>query len=129
MIPPRSFLKRGRAPFVLCLAAALAFRAWKSFAPPRGGASGSATATILETSGGSAKARVAGGAVIVDADGRALELTPPKRPASMPKIALPTLDDPAAGLEARKRRAQRILFGSAFLAAALSYWARRWRSG
>jgi hypothetical protein len=92
---------------------------------------------ILRLKGGGDKAHVPGGAVIVDADGRRLELIPPKRPApapgalkavaALPKLSLPTLDDPAANLETRKHRALGLLLGGALLAVALAYWARRWR--
>ncbi len=116
---------------VLCLTAGLVAGTWADDPSERSG-------KILETRGGGDKAKVAGGAVIVDSHGNRLELIPPRRPASAAqthkdaaaplKLTPPTFDDPSAGLETRKHRAAAVLLGSVLAAYALVVWARRrWR--
>lgn len=91
---------------------------------------------VFHAKGGPDKAVARGGAVIIDAAGGRLEIAPAKRAApetlrlAAPALpALPSLDDPKAGLAERKSRATALLAGSALAAFALALWARRWRSG
>ena len=119
----------------LGIAAAIGCGGWILISAPRPAApAADERARIVETNDG-AKPVVKGGAAIVDADGRRLELVPSKRRtpspaaavAALPKLDLPVLDDPSAGLEKRKRRAQGLLLGGIVAAFGLLLWARRWR--
>jgi hypothetical protein len=94
---------------------------------------------VFHAKGGRDKAVVPGGAVIIDASGNRLEIAPTKRPAAAtlaapapaakPALpALPTLDNPKAGLAKRRRRAEHLLAASVAAAYLLLAWARRrWR--
>jgi hypothetical protein len=90
---------------------------------------------VFRGKGGRDKAAVPGGGVITDAAGNRLEIAPTRSagPAALPRLALPalpTLDDPTAGLAERRRRAQLLLEGTVLGAIALVAWARRrWRPG
>lgn len=99
---------------------------------------------VFTAKGGADHAAVAGGGVIINADGTRLELAPPSRPKPAAPSAvvqavtavkkagasaeLPALDDPRADLATRKRRAEVMLGACAVGAFALVLWARRWRS-
>lgn len=96
----------------------------------------SAPGTVVSARGAGAP-RTAGGGVIVDANGNRLEIIPPARPkpAAQTKVLsrlpaaleLPVLDDPAAGLAARKARAELLLGLGALAAVLLALWARKYR--
>jgi hypothetical protein len=98
----------------------------------------SAPGKIFAAKGGTNKAALSGGAVIVDANGNRLELVPASRPKpnvarvalkNSSKLELPTLDDPRAGLQARKLRAEVALGACAVAAVVLAFWARKYRLG
>lgn len=103
------------------------------------GDTNSAPGTIVEGRGGGDKAPARGGALLVNADGSRLELTPAARPApsaaaraekavqALARFQPPSLDDPRLGLDARKRRAEIALVACAIGAFLLAFWARRYR--
>lgn len=98
------------------------------------GDTNSAPGKIISARGGRDKAAIPGGAMIVDANGSRLEIVPSKRPKtatrtlpSLPKVELPSLDDPRASLAQRKLRAEAALVAGALAAFALAFWARRFR--
>jgi hypothetical protein len=114
--------------------------------PPRpghaeAGDTNSAPGRIFTAKGGSAKASRSGGAVIVDANGNRLELLPTERPKaeaaaaaatqavkSLPKLELPSLDDPRADLQTRKLRAEGALLVCVLTTIVLAFWARKYRA-
>ena len=105
------------------------------------GDTNSSPGRIFSAKGGNARASRSGGAVIVDANGNRLELVPTERPkveaaaaaakqavSNLPKLELPSLDDPRASLQARKLRAEGALIVCVLTAIVLAFWARKYRA-
>lgn len=104
------------------------------------GDTNSAGGKVFKGKGGPDRAVLPGGGVIIDSDGSRLEIAPPSRPKPSPaakaaesaaaaasQLSLPALDDAAAALGERKRRAEVLLGLCALAAFGLILWARRWR--